>query len=162
MGVVRLDFYDDHEESFDLIGLHTTVPFYRLAFFINTYLGVTFEREERDQDVSISGTIVNYPVFKHVDSVHNLKLYLVPNKNWVQSNNVRATGGLFDTAEPEMIKTVLIKEHVSVDYFLKIEQEASILPVDKMVSALSKIPAIISAYQLETLHIKQKDYLIFE
>jgi len=162
MGTVRLDFYDENEESFDLVGLHTTVPFYRLAFFINTFLGFTFKREERDQDITDSGTIVNYPVFKCIDNVHNLKLYLVPNKSWVQSSKVRSTGGLFDASEPEMIKTVLIKEHVRVDYFLKIEQEVRLLPIDKMVRELSKIPAVISAYEIDSLQIKQEDYLIFE
>lgn len=162
MGTLRLDLYDDNDETFDLIGLHSTVPLYRLAFFINKYIGLGLKREEKDQDAMVSKIQVNYPVFKYVEPKHNLKMYLVPNKVWTEASTSRSSGSLFETSEPEMIKSVLIKEHVSVDFFIKIEQELSVIPIDKMVDALSKIPAVISSYQVDALQIKQKDYLIFE
>lgn len=162
MGVVRLDFYDNIDETFDLIALHTTVPFYRLAFYINKYLGLNFHREDKDQDVIVSGTQVNYPVFKHIDPVHNLNLYLVPNKSWAYSKNSNNLGSLFETIEPELIKTILIKEHLNVDFFLKIEQQTAIMSTQDTVNALVDIPAILSAYQIDPFRIKQKDYLIFE
>ncbi|MEP3042468.1 hypothetical protein [Nonlabens ulvanivorans] len=45
---------------------------------------------------------------------------------------------------------------------IKVEKDPEFFPLKKLINDLTKIPHVISAYQLDEHVIKQKDYLIFE
>lgn len=58
-------------------------------------------------------------------------------------------------------KVFLISEHKKVDYFLKIEHNASVINVEKIVDQLKQIERISAVYSLIPENIKSKNNLIF-
>lgn len=162
MAVHKLIDWEDEEEPYILIAIHSTTESYRIAYLINKYLHVSFSRTETDQDVLQQAYTANYPVYKHFSKEENVASYLIPNKFWGKSNQETAITGLFDTADSTLVKTLLIKEYPTVDYLLKIEKDEKNFPLKKLINTLGEIPQIISAYQIDTFKIKQQDYLIFE
>jgi cytochrome c556 len=76
--------------------------------------------------------------------------------------NTLSSGGLFNEIEVQEIKVTLIKEYKEVDYLLKISTDDTSYDVKAFTTALTKIPQVISAYQVNPQVIKQQDYLIFE
>lgn len=163
MAVHKFSDWEMEEEPFMLIGIHSTVEPYRIAFLINKFLKVSFKRELRDQDVNMQDYIAQFPVFHFMDVENNVALYLVANHCKAQHKAVASTGGgLFENNEPTEIKTTLIKEHRKVDYLIKIEKDVEHYPLKKMLNELIEIPQVISVYEIDALSIKNTDYLTFE
>lgn len=162
MASIKLMDWDMDDEPFVLIGLHSTIEPYRMAYFINKYLKVSFKRLVKDQDVTLKGYEARFPVYHYKDEEENASFYLVPNHCKAQVKSTSSAGGLFQVDHMEQIKTTLIKEYRTVDYFLKIEKDPILFPLRKMLSKLNEIPPVISVYPTDTAVIKNKDYLIFE
>ena len=149
-------------EPYTLLGIHSTIEPYRLAYKINKHLKTQFSRTERDQDVTMPRYVSHYPVYKYVDTYENTTIYLVPNKFTGRLKETSSSLGLFGGTEVDEVKTVLLKEFQTVDFLLKIEKEEEVFPLKKWVNSLIEIPHVISAYQLDRFMIKNQDYLIFE
>lgn len=162
MATYKLEGWDFDDEPYTLVGIHSTVEPYRMAYMLNKYLGLTFQRTDRDQDITMPEFTVKYPVYKYEDIVNYTTFYLTPNKYWAKLNTVVSSGGLFDNQEETEVKTILLKEFAAVDFIIKVEKEASYFPLKKLINDLIKIPQVITAYELDEHLIKQKDYLIFE
>lgn len=162
MGTHKLQDWDMEDEPFVLIGLHSTVEPYRMAFLINKYVKVSFKRQDFDQDITVQNFVSGYPVFHYRDQDQNASLYLIPNHTKARMKTIASTGGLFAIDQIEEIKTTLIKEYRTVDYFLKIEKDPEQFPLKRMLSKLNEIPHVISVYEVDTSVIKNIDYLIFE
>ncbi|MGJ8683231.1 MAG: IPExxxVDY family protein [Nonlabens sp.] len=162
MATYKLDGWDYEEEPYTLVGIHSTMEPYRMAYMVNKYLGLKFHRTDEDQDVIMPNFTVRYPVYKYEDVINYTTFYLTPNKYWASLNTVVSSGGLFDNQEETEVKTVLLKEFAKVDFIIKVEKEASFFPLKKLINDLTKIPHVITAYQLDEHVIKQQDYLIFE
>ena len=161
MGVHKLLDWDMEEEPFVLIGIHSTTEPYRMAYFINKYLKVCFKRQLKDQDITLQDYIARYPVYHYRDVDQNASLYLIPNHCKAQIKSI-SSAGLFATNQVDEIKSTLIKEYRTVDYFLKIEKDPEHFPLKKLLSDLNQIPQVISVYQTDTATIKNTYYLIFE
>jgi hypothetical protein len=163
MAVYKFSDWEMEDDPFLLIGIHSTVEPYRIAFLINKFLKISFKRELRDQDVNMEDYIAQYPVFHFQDKENNVSLYLAANHCKAQHIGISSSGGsLFENNEPTEIKTTLIKEYRRVDYLIKIEKDVEHYPLEKMLTELIKIPQVISVYEIDSLSIKNKDYLIFE
>lgn len=162
MTTYKLDGWDCDDEPYTLVGIHSTIEPYRMAYMVNKYLDLSFERTEKDQDVTMPNFTVQYPVYKYEDRVQYNTFYLTPNKFWASLNTVTSSGGLFGNEEETEVKTVLLKEYAGVDFIIKIEKDPNYFPLKQLINDLIKIPHVISAYQLDQYAIKQKDYLIFE
>ena len=162
MGTHKLLDWDMDEEPYLLIGLHSTVEPYRMAYLINKYLKVSFKRQEKDQDITLQNYVARFPVYLYRDQDQNAPIYLVPNHCKAQIKSTSSAGGLFAINTVEEVKTTLVKEYRTVDYFLKIEKEPDEFPIKKMLNRLNEIPQVISVYQTDTDSIKNTDYLIFE
>jgi len=162
MATYRLDGWDNDDEPYTLIGIHSTIESYRMAYMVNKYLGLSFSRTEIDQDITMPNFTVRYPVYKYEDVVNYNTFYLTPNKFWATLNTVTSSGGLFENQEETEVKTILLKEYAGVDFVIKVEKDAKYFPYKKLINDLTKIPHVISAYQLDQHVIKHKDYLIFE
>ncbi len=162
MGSHKLMDWDMDDEPFVLIGMHSTIEPYRMAYFINKHLKVSFKRQDRDQDITLKGYVAQFPVYHYKDNDENASIYLVPNHCRAQIKSTASAGGLFQVNQMEQIKTTLIKEYRTVDYFLKIEKDPEAFPLKKMLSELNEIPPVISVYPTDIAVIKNKDYLIFE
>jgi hypothetical protein len=162
MTTYKLTDWDVEEDLCTVIGIHSTLEPYRMAYLINKYLKTSFKRRSNDHDVSTNDTTANFPVYEYRDHQENTRLYLVPNIHYGQLKTVASSGGLFDTEINNTVKTTLIKEHKNVDFLLKIEKDPLCYPVKKMLATLIEIPQVISTYQIDNLTIKNTDYLIFE
>ncbi|WOI22582.1 IPExxxVDY family protein [Nonlabens ulvanivorans] len=162
MATYKLDGWDCDDEPYTLVGIHSTIEPYRMAYMVNKYLGLSFKRTDVDQDVTMPNFTVRYPVYKYDDVINYNTYYLTPNKFWANLNTVTSSGGLFESQEQTEVKTVLIKEYARVDFIIKVEKDPEFFPLKKLINELTKIPHVISAYQLDEHVIKQKDYLIFE
>lgn len=162
MAVHKLIDWEEDEEPYILIAIHSTTEPYRMAYLMNKYLHISFTRTQTDQDVFQHAYTANYPVYKHFSKEENAPFYLIPNKHWGTSNQKNESTGLFDAADSAIVKTLLIKEYGTVDFFLKIEKDENHFPLKKVINTLGEIPQIISVYAVDTYKIKQQDYLIFE
>lgn len=162
MGLHKLTDWDVDDEPFVLIGIHSTSEPYRMAFLMNKFLKVSFKRQERDQDIMLQNYVARFPVYFYRDEDQNASLYLIPNHCRAQIKSISSAGGLFATHQIEEIKTTLIKEYRTIDFFLKIEKEPEQFPIKKLLHELNEIPQVISVYQTDTTSIKNTDYLIFE
>jgi hypothetical protein len=162
MTTFKLELLEDDNDSFALVALHTSLESYRIAYFLNKYLGFSLVRTPEDHHVAWLDHRTSLPVFKHFDEEYNVPVYLTKNKYTAQVTTPRSTGGLFSDTEPDLIKSTLIKEYPKVDYLLKIEQESEWIDVGMLVQQLLQVPEVISAYELDIYKIKQTDYLIFE
>jgi hypothetical protein len=154
--------WDMEEEPFVLIGIHSTVEPYRLAFLINHYLKVCFKRDDRDQDVSLQNYVAQFPVYSYEDREQNAKIFLVANHCLAELKATSSVGSLFENDQSTTVKSTLIKEYRKVDYLIKIEKDAEHYPIKKLLNKLIEIPQIISVYMIDTLTIKTMDHLIFE
>ncbi|KQC32139.1 MULTISPECIES: IPExxxVDY family protein [Nonlabens] len=161
MGTHKLVDWDMEDEPFVLIGIHSTCEPYRMAYFINKYLKVSFKRQEKDQDITLQEYIARFPVYHYKDVDQNASLYLIPNHCRAQIKST-SSAGLFATHQVDEIKTTLIKEYRTVDFLLKIEKDPEHFPLKKLLSELNEIPQVISVYQADATSIKNTDYLIFE
>lgn len=150
------------DEGYILVALYATTESYRLAYLLNKHLKMQFYRTTYDQDVTMPECIAHYPVYKHEDVIYNIDYYLVPNKHYGMPINTLSSGGLFNEIEVQEIKVTLIKEYKEVDYLLKISTDDTSYDVKAFTTALTNIPQVISAYQVNPQVIKQQDYLIFE
>lgn len=154
------DWLDD--EAYLLLGIHTSVAPYRLAYLINTHLKMMFARTAHDQDVRSEEYVAQYPVYKHEDPSTQVIYYLVANNYLGKPIKTQSSGGLFQDLSVQEINVTLIKEYKEVDFLLKICTEDASYNVQQLLASLTKVPDIISAYQLDRYHIKHQDYLIFE
>ncbi|AZQ43371.1 IPExxxVDY family protein [Nonlabens ponticola] len=162
MTTYKLADWTIEEDEFILIGIHSTIESYRMAYMINRYLTMNFSREERDQDVNFKDYIASFPVYKFQDQEHHVDHYLVPNMTRASVKAIVSTGSLFDNEQTTEVKTTLIREYRNVDYLLKIEKDPEEYPVKNILNRLIEIPQVISVYQLDTMSIKNADHLIFE
>lgn len=150
------------DEIYLLIGIHTTLEPYRLAFLINKYLKTQFVRTVQDLDVTKKEYIAHYPVYKFTDSLYQIEYFLVANKYRGLPIKTQSSGGLFEEFKEQEIKVTLIKEFKTVDYFMKICTEDLLFAIKNILTTLQEIPEVLSAYQVDHKTIKQQDYLIFE
>ncbi|MGB3592111.1 MAG: IPExxxVDY family protein [Nonlabens sp.] len=161
MPVHVLTNWENYEDPYILIGIHSSIEPYRLAYQINKYLNSSFCRHAVDQDVSTRTISANFPLYSFEDSSQNTKMFLVLNRTWGVSKTL-TTSGLFANNGDNQIKTALIKEYSHIDYLLKIERDAQFYPLRDTLSRLAGIPHVISCYQLDQFKIKKQDYLTFE
>lgn len=157
-----LSDWDTDDDPYTLIGIHASIEPYRMAYKLNKYLKTSFSRTIKDQDVTTPDYVSHFPVYKYVDRNENTSVYLTPNKYWGKLKTNTSAVGLFADSEVEEVKTLLLKEFSTVDFLLKIEKNEGFFPVKKWLHNLNAIPHVVSAYQLDHLTIKNKDYLIFE
>ena len=143
------DFYDD---SFTLLGIHTTLEDYALVYELNRFLGLRLKRSGTDLDVTGE---ISYPIFEWKDELHH--------RNWTLLVNACKTvqqpvlNDLFPN-EPSYSMHHLVPEHKDVDYLLKIDEEE--MGTDILKEILT-IPKVITAYDINTDTLKSKHNLIF-
>ena len=145
------DFYED---SFALVALHSSLEDFSIVYTINSYLKSKFKRASEDLDLSEK---VSFPIFEWKDDSTESYWTLISNKSQFQEKSMG--NDLFEN-EPSFSKQYLLPEYREVDYILKIESDDFAFDEDVLKSLLT-IPKIITAYILNTDHLKSKNNLIF-
>jgi hypothetical protein len=121
----KLDMEPDPEVM--LIGISSHVNDYRLCWALNRSLGINLSR--RASDITDMGPErpANYAAFDHVDDTSQATYTLVNN---------HCTDG------------VLLKEHRQSDYFLVVDEAASITP-DELIDQVRRTEFVLMAYPLD-------------
>lgn len=154
MSVYTLHIDDFSNENYKLIGIHTGIENYQLAFLINQYLQVKLKRADYNLDFSAKKYNSSYAIFEYFDKKYDCNWFLIENVCSVKIAGV----GLFDESEQ---MHYLIPELKKIDYFLKLEGDFENNYVNQCINSIKTIPQIITSYIIETNKLKSKEYLIF-
>lgn len=162
MGLQKLVLDELYDEEYSLVAIHCSEEAYKLAYLINKHLGLRLQRMRVDLDFSIDGLEVTYPLFQFDNKSQYTTYYLVGNKCKSQVAQLNSAGGLFYAQEAtKTVVNYLIPEQKKVDYFLKIESDAPLMPLRKTIALLNQIKEVISSYTIDHEKIKSKRNLIF-
>ncbi|GGX07004.1 IPExxxVDY family protein [Aquimarina muelleri] len=164
MAVQRLVLDTFADDDYELIAIHCSLASYRLAFLLNKNLSLRLFRKKEDIIFSHNDLIASFPLYQFEDHFQYTTYSLFGNKfqaKTEQKNNI--TNGLFTaSAEDTLVTKYLIPELKNVDYFLKIETEASNFSSKSLLLNMLNISQIMTAYILDYAALKSKNNLIFE
>ncbi|CAM1351726.1 IPExxxVDY family protein [Tenacibaculum crassostreae] len=143
-------------DDYILIGVHTTLNDYRLAYLLNQHLQVKFSRANYDLDFLQKNRESSYTVYEYANKKLYQEWFLIANvfKSTLESESI----SLFNQSESN---SYLIPEKKKVDFFLKIEGEFDYEFIVKLIERINQIPQIITSYHIEVNSLKSKDFLIF-
>lgn len=150
--VVLLDYENDHD--YELIGIHTSLEDYRLAFFLNNKLSISLNRYHEDLDFGANNNAF-YSLYTFDCESTYTNWSLIANKY----DYISADDSLLFSQQQQT--SILIKEKKQVDYFLKIEGEVNTKKIDHTISTINSIKNIITSYSINPQTLKSKDFLIF-
>lgn len=157
MPVYELDFNVCDSNEYLLIGIHTTLNDYKLAYLLNGILNSLFKKASYCLDIKIKNDVkTSFSVYEYLNlkSDHNWFLINNVSKHKIKSEEI----GLF--AENTVIN-YLVPEKKKVDYFIKIEGDFDYTFIENAVQKIKQIPQVITSYQIEVDTLKSKDFLIF-
>ena len=148
------DFEYDHD--YTLIGIHSTLEDFRIAYFLNKSLSIHLNRHKEDLDFSLINC--SFSLFNYEDEATFTSWSLIANK-YVFVNNVSSTN---DNLFEEETKTAfLISEKKQIDYFIKIIGNINQKAVQNILLKIKNTHKIITSYTVDPYQLKSKDYLIF-
>ncbi|MEE4000166.1 IPExxxVDY family protein [Tenacibaculum sp. FZY0031] len=156
MPIYEVNINEFSNDNYILIGIHTTLNEYKLAYLLNQYLQIKFNRAGYDLDFVKKGNLSSYTVYEYT----NVKLcqdwFLIANayKSTLEAESI----SLFNQSDSI---TRLIPEKKKVDFFLKLEGDFDYDSIVKIIEVIKQIPQIITSYQIEVNSLKSKDFLIF-
>ncbi len=145
------DFYDD---SFLLLALHSSLEDYAMIYFLNQSFKAKFKRTKEDFDLSEGSS---FSVYEWEDKYHDRFWKLIANRSTKET--VLENNDLFSN-DHTYVKPRLIPELKDVDYFLRIEEDSSLIKKEVIKKVLN-VPKIMAAYQVEPNKLKSKNNLIF-
>ncbi|WP_417857931.1 IPExxxVDY family protein [Xanthomarina gelatinilytica] len=151
------DFFDD--EGFTLIGIHTSLEDYRLAYLLNSKLNIQLKRKKKDLDFS---NRTFYSIYEWEDNKQLVTWNLVSNMCKIESANTSIDKGLFVDSEKIIETYYLLPELKKVNYLLKINDDQ--FPTNKslkIINNIQEIAQVVTAYQINLEPLKSKNNLIF-
>ncbi len=151
-----LSFDFEYEHDYTLIGVHTSLEDYRLAFFLNKVLNLKFKRYREDLDFESKGC--SFSFFVYEDEVNYKSWSLISNKQYFFEKEKFDFANLFQN-EPKV--SYLIPEKRKVDFFIKISGNIDSESLQLIMQKIKGIKNIIALYTVEPNKLKSKDYLIF-
>ena len=141
------------EEDFKLIGIHSQLEAYKLAFNLNNSLKINLK--VFDYRIKIDKAEFVFEMFKHLSEIYNTKIYLFSNKSF--GNIKPAELNLFENIDS---KIYLIDEKKNIDFFLKIEGGS--FNYSSLIDKIRGVPLIQACYLVNLKSQKSKYNLIFE
>jgi hypothetical protein len=156
MQVHALDLKDFCEENYELIGIHTTLEDYKLAFLLNSHLKTNFHRAKYSLDFDNTIEDISFSIYSYTNKEYDFEWYLISN-SCTQEVSLNSSGLIKSTET----KTYLINEKKKVDFFIKIVGEADAEFISKTVDKINTINQVVTSYNIDTNTLKSKDFLIF-
>lgn len=156
MQIHSLNFEDFCEEEYTLLGIHTTLEDYKLAYLLNQKLKTQFTRAKYDLDFQNEKNNASFSVYNFENTKYDFDWYLIANSYIQQTSNT--SNELFFNSE---IKTYLIPEKKNVDFFIKMTGDANYSFIQNTINQIKSISQVITSYAVSTDNLKSKDYLIF-
>lgn len=156
MQIYSLGFDDFCEENFSLIGIHTTLEDYRLAYFLNKNLELNFKKSDSYLSFQKTKKQASFSFFNYYEKEFDSDWTLISNS--FKKENQEISNNLLLTTET---KTYLIPEKKKVDYFIKISGVTQYKHMNQVIDKINKIEQIITSYPIDKNSLKSKDFLIF-
>lgn len=149
-----IDFEFDHD--YTLIGIHSILDDYRIAYFLNNNLNIQLRRFKDDLDFHFRNC--SFPLFKFEDESAFTSWSLISNKH-VFTENVMADGSNLFPEETKI--SYLIPEKKQIDYFIKINGLKDDAELSTTLFNINKINHIMASYAIDPMDLKSRDNLIF-
>jgi len=156
MQVYALDIEDLCEDEYSLIGIHSTLEDYKLAYLLNKTLNTHFYKSEKDLEFVIEKKEATFSLYNYENVSYDLEYFLISNS--FRSENQAISKNLLLNSET---KIHLIPEKKKVDFFLKICGELEYEFIVKTINKIKNIEHVITAYSIDKNTLKSKDFLIF-
>ena len=153
MQVYSLDIDDFNEDNYTLIGIHTALEDFKLAYLLNKNLDTHFSKANYSLDFESNAS---FSVYNDINEEYGFELYLISNSYTEERTNASDTIVLATET-----KTYLIPEKKKVDYFIKIVGEPTQETIYKTVHQINQITQIVTSYTVEVDSLKSKQFLIF-
>ncbi|CAM1339086.1 IPExxxVDY family protein [Tenacibaculum aestuarii] len=156
MPIYEVNINDFSNDDYTLIGVHTTLNDYRLAYLLNKHLQVNFRRANYDLDFFQKNIESSYVVYEYTNTKLDQDWFLISNvfKYTLETESISLFGQSDSTS-------YLIPEKKKIDFFLKIEGEFDYGFIVKLIENINQVPQIITSYEIEVNSLKSKDFLIF-
>mgnify|MGYP000042639292 CR=1 FL=1 len=156
MQIHSLELDDFSDNNYTLIGIHTTLEAFKLAYSLNHAINTKFEKAAYNLDFENKNNNASFSIYEHLNTKFSHNWFLIANQYINKSKSINT--GLFHTGD---ITTYLIPEKNKVDYFLKLEGDFEHEFILKTVNNINKISQVITSYTLDPNKLKSKDFLIF-
>lgn len=156
MQVHSLDFDDFSEDNYSLIGIHTTLEDYKIAYLLNSQLKTQFTRANYNLDFEQDKTNVSFSIYSYENVTYDYDWFLIAN-SCKQEKKIQPEELLFDSE----IKNYLIPEKKDIDFFIKITGASNDRFLFQIVKEIKKINQVITSYSINPQTLKSKDFLIF-
>jgi len=162
MSVNKLVLDSFEVDAFYLCAIHSSLPSYKMAFLLNKYLGLKFERAQKDVEVISEEGLEIYPCYVFEDVANYTQYSLLKNKCFFEQRVGIKDGDLFENTPVQQIIRNLITEYKKVDYFLKIETDNFEYNMKLLVANITNINQVIASFEVDYETIKSKTNLIIE
>jgi len=153
MQVYSLDIDDFNEDNYTLIGIHTALEDFKLAYLLNNNLDTLFSKAIYSLDFESNAS---FSVYNDINEEYGFELYLISNS--YTEERINASDTIVLATET---KTYLIPEKKKVDYFIKIVGEPTQETIYKTVNQIKQINQVVTSYTVELDSLKFKQFLIF-
>lgn len=147
--------------EFQLFAINTTLDDYKLAYLINKELNVHLKTSLPDIDISFHNNVANFSLYHFKDTDSCTEWYLVQNKCKITVENNK-TNDLFSNSSAYRTHTICLQEELNKsDFLLKIEGDISDELLKSITKQINNIKGVVTAYEVDTQKLKNKEYLIF-
>lgn len=155
--ILSIDFEYDHD--YTLLGIHTPLEDFRLAFLLNDKLELKLRKYKEDLDLYLKNEKSSFSIYIFDDTHKMMTWSLITNKNITKETSISQSGNLFD--DPP-IQSYLIPEKKQVDFFLKMDSQLAYEETKELINKIKTINQIVTLYTIDPNDLKSRDNLIFE
>ncbi len=149
------------EPDYRIIGIHTTLEDYKLAYLLNHQINFNFTRIHPDPDYVIESKKAFFSVFEFQDAKNLIDWYLISNKFKVSPPKGNSLG-LFKTEEAFASSYVYLQPEVKeADFLIKIQGDFLDSSLKILLQKVNQIKGVVTAYSVDTHKLNHKEYLIF-
>ncbi len=156
MPVYALEVDDFCEEEYSLVGIHSALEDYKLAYLLNKNLSTKFYKAKEDLEFVREKTKVSFSIYNYENSENDFDWFLIANS--CRREKISISKDLLLSSET---KTYLIPEKKKVDFFLKISGIVEYEFVLRTINKIKNIENVITAFSIDKNTLKSKDFLIF-
>jgi len=149
-----IDFDLDHD--YTLIGIHSILEDYHLAYFLNQHLKLHLSRYKDDLDFK-SGNC-KFPLYKYEEESTFTSWSLISNKHNFLNEVIVDDRNIFGQ---ETRTSFLIPEKKRVDFFVKIDGLNEEEKLNSTLQKINRIHKVITSYAIDPMELKSRDNLIF-
>ena len=149
-----IDFDLDHD--YTLIGIHSILEDYHLAYFLNQHLKLHLSRYKDDLDFK-SGNC-KFPLYIYEEESTFTSWSLISNKHNFLNEVIVDNRNIFGQ---ETRTSFLIPEKKRVDFFVKNDGLNEEEKLNSTLQKINRIHKVITSYAIDPMELKSRDNLIF-